>query len=396
MKNFVYQVPTEYVFGKGVEDKTVDYVKKYGGTKVILIYGGGSVVRSGLLANVEKQLADAGIAYLEHGGVQPNPALAHVREGVQKALDFGADMVLAVGGGSAIDAAKAIAHGAANPERDVWDWFDKLKKLSVPKTLPLGVVLTMAATGSESSDSCVITDNDAKQKLGLTTQLNRPLFAIMNPEFQYTLPDYQMACGITDILMHTVERYFSCIQGNELTDAIAESLMRNVIKNGRIAMKERDNYQAQSELMWCGSLSHVGLTGLGNKGDFVTHIISQELSGHYGLAHGAALTVMWPAWTKYVLHNDPARFARYAVNVWGVEEKATVEETAQAGIDAQIAFFKELGLPTCMSETEYGVRPDSEMLEMADMCCGFGRTRFGSFMEVEHDDVYKILQLCNV
>ncbi len=395
MQNFVYCAPTEIVFGKGVENQTADYVKKYGGSKVMIVYGGGSVIRSGLLAKLEAQFREADIAYLEHGGVEPNPSLAHVREGVKKALDFGVDMILGVGGGSAIDAAKAIAHGVANPERDVWDWFNKLLKLTLPKTLPIGVVLTMAAAGSETSDSCVITDNDAQQKLGLGTNLNRPQFAIMNPEFMYTLPDYQMACGVTDIMMHTIDRYFTRVKGNETTDMIAEGLLRTVVKNGRLAMKDRRDYQALSELMWCASLSHVGLTGLGNKTDFVTHIISQELSGHYGLTHGAALTVIWPAWTQYVLEEDPSRFAQFGRNVWGVQEADDLA-AAKAGIAAQIAFFKELGLPTCMSETEYGVRPDSEMLAMADMCCGFGRTRFGGFKEVEHDDVYKILQLCNV
>ena len=262
MQNFIQYAPTEVIFGRGTEAQTGAAAAKWGGSRVLIVYGGGSVVRSGLLKRVEESLEKEGIVYEEFGGVRPNPRLAFAEEGVRKALDFRADMVLAVGGGSAIDTAKGIAHGAANPELKLWDdiW---MKRKALTKSLPVGVVLTIAAAGSEMSDSAVLTNEETGRKAGLNTEFNRVKFAVMNPELAFTLPAFQLACGITDIMMHTMERYFISGIKCQLTDEIAEGLLRTVVENGRILMKNKEDYDAMAEIMWCSSISHNNLTEAG-------------------------------------------------------------------------------------------------------------------------------------
>ena len=287
MQNFVQYAPTEVIFGKDTEEQTGSQVKKWGGSRALIVYGGGSVVRSGLLERVEKSLKSKKIVYEEFGGVMPNPRLAFAEEGVKRALAFQADFILAVGGGSAIDTAKAIAHGAANPDEKLWDIWTK--KAPLVKSLPIGVVLTIAAAGSEMSDSAVLTNEAIGKKSGINTEFNRAKFAIMNPELAFTLPKYQLACGITDIMMHTMERYFIPGISCEMTDEIAEGLLRTVIRNGRKVMENQEDYDAMAEIMWCGSLSHNNLTECGRGKDFSVHKLGHALSARYDVAHGASL-----------------------------------------------------------------------------------------------------------
>ena len=266
MQKFTYYAPTEVVFGKDTENEVGTLVKKYGGTKALIVYGGGSVVRSGLLERVKKALIEAGVSYAEWGGVQPNPRLSHAQAGCEFAAKENVDFILAVGGGSSIDTAKAIAHGGANPGTNLWDIWTK--KITVENVFPVGVILTISAAGSEMSDSAVLTNEEIGKKSGFGTPKNRPKFAIMNPELTYTLPKYQIACGIADIMMHTLERYFIPNQHNRLTDEIAEGVLRTMIAYGPVAVENPSDYDAMSEIMWCGSISHNDLTGLGRGKDF--------------------------------------------------------------------------------------------------------------------------------
>ncbi len=304
MQSFTYHVPTEIVFGKEAQLQTAAEIKKYGGSRVLLVSGGHSAERSGLLAQLRTQLTEAGLAVESFGGVQPNPRVDHAREGVRRAVQKKADFILAVGGGSVIDTAKAIAHGAANPGTDLWQFW--LGRESVKKSLPVGVVLTIAAAGSETSDSAVLTDEESGVKRGLSTPFNRPVFAILNPQLTMTLPLFQVTCGIVDIMMHTMDRYFNPVRGNELTDALAEAVLRTAIANGRRAVADRQDYEAMSELMWCGSVSHNGLTGLGGLKDFAPHQLGHELSARFDVAHGASLSAVWGAWAAVVFDTDPA------------------------------------------------------------------------------------------
>jgi len=392
MKNFTFYSPTEVVFGKDAELKVVDEIKKHGGSRVIIVYGGGSVVKSGLLLKIENSLTKGGLLFTSIGGVCPNPRLSLARKGVDEAKEFKADFILAVGGGSVIDTAKAIAHGASNPETDIWSFWMKEKALI--KSMPIGVVLTIAAAGSETSDSAVLTDEATSSKRGLNSDFNRPKFAIMNPELLYTLPTYQLSCGIVDIMMHTMDRYFTLTEGNEITDEIAESLLRVVIKNGKIAMENPHDYDALSEIMWCGSISHNGLTGLGAATDFAPHQLGHELSGKFDVAHGASLSAIWGSWAQYCYQAKPERFTRFAKHVWGIE-KSSSEETGRAAMDATVAFFASLGMPTCFSELGIGVQSEEVLCELADRCVFYGKRKVGSFRELGKEDTYEIYKLAN-
>jgi len=392
MQAFTQYLPTEIVFGPAAEEQTGALVKKHGGTKVLVVYGEGSVVKSGLLDKILAQLTDDGIAWERRGGAQPNPHLSFARDGVDKAIAFGADFILAVGGGSAIDAAKGIAHGTANPGIDIWKFW--MREIPLEKTLPVGAVLTISAAGSETSFSAVLTNTETGQKRGLTTEVNRPKFAIMNPELTYTVPKYPTACGVADILMHTLDRYFSAVDGNELTDEIAEGLMRVVMRNGLIIRDNPRDYHAQSEIMWCGSLSHNGLTGLGRPLDFSVHQLGHELGGRFDVAHGASLTTMWGSWARYCLYVDTARFVRYARKVMGV----TVENdqaAAEEGIRLTEAYFKSLGLPTCFTELGVGIQSDDVLMDMADRCVWHGGRKVGSFRPLEKADCLAIYEAAN-
>jgi len=396
MQGFTYYTPTEILFGQGVENQTAEMVKKHGGTKLMVVYGEGSVVKSGLLEKITTLLTGAGIQFLKYGGATPNPHLSFAREGVKAALDFGADFVLAIGGGSAIDAAKAIAHGTKNPETDIWKFW--LREELVTKSLPVGVVLTISAAGSETSNSAVLTNTDTGQKRGLNTDFNRPRFAIMNPELTYSLPRYQISCGIADILMHTLDRYFSpectITQASEMTDEIAEGLLRVVIKNGLKALENPSDYQAQSELMWSGSLSHNGICGLGRTFDFSVHQLGHELSGRFNVAHGASLTTMWGHWARYTMAVNPARYAQYARNVWGVansDDNAAAEE----GIRKTEEYFKKIGMPTDFTSLGIGIQPDDVIDQLADFCVHHGKRLVGSFRPLDKGDIHAIYKSAN-
>lgn len=358
MENFVQYAPTEVIFGKGTENQTGEEVKKWGGSRVLLVYGGGSAVRSGLIGRVEQSLTEAGIAYEEFGGVKPNPRLAFAEEGVQKALTFEADFILAVGGGSAIDTAKAIAHGTANPEEKLWDIWTR--KVPLTRSLPVAAVLTIPAAGSEMSDSAVLTNEEIGKKAGINTPFNRCRFAVMNPELAATLPAYQVACGVTDIMMHTMERYFIPGIQCEMTDCIAEGLLRTVIRNGAKVYENPADYDAMAEVMWCGSLSHNNLTECGRGKDFSVHKLGHALSARYDVAHGASLAAVWGSWARY-LYQDQAlgRFVQFAKNVWGISgEGKSEQETALAGIEKTEEFFKSIGMPVSLSQL--GVQPEEQ------------------------------------
>ena len=399
MKNFRQYTPTEILFGKDTEDLTGEEVRKWGGSRVLIVFGGGSVVRSGLLKRVEDTLVAEGIVYEEFGGVHPNPLMSFAQKGVEEAVSFDADLILAVGGGSTIDTAKAIAHGAANPEatlEEIWDG-----KIALKKSLPVGVVLTLAAAGSEMSNSSVLTNERTGKKKGLGTDLNRPRFAIMNPELTYTIPKYQLTCGIVDIMMHTLDRYFTPVEGNQMTDRIAENLLQNVIENGRIACKDQTDYDAMSELMWCSSLSHNGITGLGGTREFAVHKLGHELSAAYDVAHGASLSATWGAWARYVMMAKPERFAQYARKVWNVEETDDID-AAIAGIEKTVEYFASLGMPVCLPDLEQpgdkgkvGVLSEEVLYELADRVTAGDTMKISTLQPMNREDILNIYRLAN-
>lgn len=392
MQSFEYHCPTEIIFGKGAELKAADKIKKYGGTKVLVVYGGGSVVRSGLLQKITDLLQKEKLPYETLGGVQPNPRLELARTGVQQANQFKADFILAVGGGSVIDTSKAIAHGRANPDTDIWDFWSG--KAELTKSLPVGVVLTISAAGSETSNSAVLTNEETGKKAGINTDFNRPCFAVMNPELTYTLPERQIACGVTDIMMHTLDRYFTHTKGNEMTDAIAEVLLKNVAKNGRIALDKHDDYEAMSEIMWCGSLSHNGLTGLGAEIDFATHKLGHELSGKFDVPHGESLSAVWASWARYVYKEEPQRFAIFAERVWGIHHEG-LTETALAGIAATEAYFASIHMPTNFTELGIGKQDEKSLQYLADRCSDYGKKTVANFKKLTREDMYNIYKMAN-
>ena len=391
MFDFKYFTPTKVLFGKNTEDKVAELIQEFGGKKVLIHYGGGSVIRSGLMQRVTDKLDAAGIKYVKLGGAVPNPHLSLVYEGIELCKKEGVDFLLAVGGGSAIDSAKAIGYGLMN-EGDVWDFYDY--KRQAKASMPLGVILTLAATGSEMSDSSVITKEEGLVKRGYSSDFGRPKFAILNPELTMTLPDYQTACGCTDIMMHTMERYFTNGGNMELTDSMAEALLRTVKENAKILARDPKNYDARAEVMWAGSLSHNGLTGCGNDGgDWMTHKLEHELGGLYDVAHGAGLAAIWGSWARYVYKNCLPRFKRYAINVMGVPADAgTDEEIALKGIEAMEDFYREIKMPTNLREL--GVEAtDDDLKLMAHKCAvgvngGKGSARF--LKEEDMLEIYKM------
>ena len=392
MQNFVYYAPTKVVFGRGAEEQTGALVREQKCSRALVVYGSGSAVKSGLLGRLESQLTEAGLAFQALGGVQPNPRLSLAREGVRQAIAFGADFFLGVGGGSVIDTAKAIAHGTANPDTDIWEFWSGRQPLE--KTLPVGAVLTIAAAGSETSNSSVLTNEETGKKCGTNTDLNRPAFAIMNPELTYTLPKYQIACGVADILMHTLERYFTQEEGNDFTDRVAEALLKNVIFHGPRALANRKDYAAMSELMWCGSVSHNGFTGLGRTQDFAAHKLGHELSGKFDVAHGASLTTMWGSWARTVYMDKPERFAQFAEQVWDVHA-GTAEEKARAGIRQMEEFFRSIGMPTCFTELGIGVQSGETLEYLADMCTNYGKKTVAVFHPIDRQLALELYRLAN-
>ena len=391
MNQFSYYTPTQVIFGRDTERQAGQVVRSWGGSHVLLFYGGGSAVRSGLIERVVDSLHQAGIAVVCRGGVHPNPHLSFVQKAVEELRDSGIDFVLGVGGGSAIDTAKAAAIGLAHPDTPVWDYFTR--KAEVDAALPVGAILTIAAAGSETSDSAVLTDEQTQVKRGVNTPFNRPRFAIMNPELTFTLPARQTACGVADILMHTLDRYFAPDTDNATTDAIAEAILRTTAAYGRRAMDCPEDYKARSELMWCGSLSHNGLTGLGQMRDFAVHALGHELSAKFDIPHGESLSIMWPAWARHVWQTDPARFAKLGRTVWGIEQSDD-RKAALATIDAVQAFFQSLDLPVSFGPS-IGVQDDAVIRDLA-VRCTFGHTRrVGVFHPLEEDGLYQVYSAAN-
>ena len=393
MQSFQYYIKTNVVFGEGSVCRTAELVKKHGGSRVLVVYGGGSAKRSGLLDRVFALLDEALLPYDSIGGVQPNPRVELAREGVKRAVEFRADLILAVGGGSVIDTAKAIAHGAANPETDIWEFW---KRRAVPtRSTPVGVILTIPAAGSETSDSAVLTNEQECEKRGLNTDLNRPAFAILDPKLAMTLPTRQLSCGVTDILMHTLDRYFTPADDNELTDALAEALLRVVIRNGPKVVENENDLHAMSEIMWCGSVSHNGLTGLGAPREFTTHQLGHALSEKFDAIHGETLSAMWGSWARYVWETKPARFARFARNVWDVDD-VDADEAAMLGIEATENFFRSLHMPVSLGELkDVGVQSEEGLQELA-LRCSYQKTRtIGSFRVLGYDEMLEIYRLAN-
>lgn len=389
--NFNFYSPTEVIFGKGAQQSTGKYIRKYGGTKVLTVYGSDRVLRNGLMDEVAASMNQEGLEFELLGGIVPNPHLSKVYEGIEQGIKMQADFILAVGGGSVIDTAKAIAYGLAEKDKDVWELFEHTR--TAEKCLPVASVLTIAAAGSETSMGAVITNEKTKEKRAYDDDLARPKFAVMNPALTIGLSDYQTESGCTDIMMHTMERYFTNGGNMEITDSIAEALMRTVMANAKILHADPQNYEARAEVMWAGSLAHNNLTGCGNDGgDFATHMLEHEIGGMFDVTHGAGLAAVWPSWAKYVYKNALPRFVRYAVNVMQVEPGGTDEETALKGISAMEEFYHSIGMPVNMKEL--GVEPaDKQIHEMAVRCAKACGGKKGSAKILHQDDMEEIYRL---
>ena len=366
MFDFKYFTPTKVLFGKNTEDKVAELIQEFGGKKVLIHYGGQSAVKSGLIDRVKTLLDEAGIFHVELGGVVPNPHIAKVREGIALAKENDVDFILAVGGGSTIDSSKAIAYGLGEPEFDVWDLYEHTR--SPKASFPVAAVLTIAAAGSEMSDSSVITNEKTGQKRGCNSDLCRAKFAIMDPTYTLTLPDYQTMSGCVDIMMHTMERYFTQGDVPDITDVIAEGLIKTVMKHAKVLHADPANYESRAEVMWASSLSHNGLTGCGHQGsDWASHRLEHEIGGMFDVTHGAGLAAIWPSWARYVYKDCLPRFVKFATDVMGVEPAASDEETALAGIAAMEDFFREIDMPTTMKEL--GIEPTEEQIKELALGC---------------------------
>ncbi len=391
MRNFNYYAPTQVVFGRETVDKLPKLIQKYGGTKVLVHYGGKSAIKSGLLPKVEKLLSDAGIPYVMLGGVVPNPRLSKVHEGIELCRKEGVDFLLAVGGGSVIDSCKAIGYGF-DYEGDVWDVY--MQKVAPKSCLPLGTILTIPAAGSEMSDSSVITNEDGDVKIGYSNNLSRAKFAIMDPVLTFTLPAWQTACGLTDMIMHTMERYFSKEDDMEITDSIAEALIRTCMTEGAKVMAEPENYEARANIMWAGSLAHNDLTGCGTIGDWATHNIEHELSGMFDISHGAGLAAVWGSWARYCREENMPRFARFAKNVMGVDTTGMSDlEAAEAGIKAMEGFFQSIGMPINIHDLLGKEVSDAEIEKMADYASHNGTITLGALKVLDRADIVNIYNM---
>jgi hypothetical protein len=385
MENFTFENATKIIFGKDAENQVGIETARYS-SKVLLHYGGGSIKKHGLYDRVLKSLEDADLEVIELGGVQPNPRLSLVKKGIEICRKEKVDFVLAVGGGSVIDSAKAIASGVFY-NGDVWDFFTE--KATAKEAICLGVVLTIPAAGSESSAVTVITKEEGLYKRAFENEVLRPKFAILNPEISYTLPPYQTACGIADIMAHIMERYFTKVQNVDLTDRLCEATLKTVIDNAPLVLNKPDCYNARAEIMWAGTIAHNDLLGTGRIGDWASHGIAHELSGIYDITHGAALSIIFPAWMKYVYKKDPERFAQFASRVWNVEpDFRDIEKTALEGIKKLEDFYKEIGLPVTLKEANI---PYDRFEEMAEKCTEGGPR--GNFVSLSRDDVLEILKL---
>lgn len=386
MNNFNFYSPTFFVFGKERENEAGKYVKRFGGTKVLLHFGGGSVLKSGLLERVKTSLKKENIAFFELGGVQPNPRSGLVYEGVQICKRENIDFVLAIGGGSTIDSAKAIALGALS-EGDFWEFFTGKR---IEKALPVATILTISAAGSEGSGASVITHEDGMRKRACGSDVLRPVFSILNPQLTCSLPNYQTACGATDMMAHVMERYFSNTKNVEITDRLCEGILLSIIKETPKALADPSDYESRANLMWAGMVAHNDICGVGREQDWATHNLEHELSALYDVAHGAGLAVMFPAWMKYVMHHNVLRFAQFAVRIWGCEmDFQQPEKTALQGIECFEQFMVSIGMPIRFSTL--GARPEDIqiLLNALDMK---GQV-LGSFVKISEDDARKIYEL---
>ncbi len=389
MDNFTFYSPTYFVFGKDEEINAGHYVKRFGGSKVLIHFGGGSAQKSGLLDKIRSSLKNEGIRFVELGGVKPNPRDGLVYEGINLCRKENIDFILAVGGGSVIDSAKAIAAGAVY-DGDFWDYYEGK---TVDKALPIGTVLTISAAGSEGSGDSVITKEKGMFKRATTGEALRPKFSILDPALTQTLPAYQTACGITDILAHLYERYLTNTKDVEVTDRMIEALMLTMIKEGPIAVADSNDYQSRANIMWAGMMAHNNSCGVGRSQDWTSHNIEHELSALYDCAHGAGLAVVMPAVFTYNLKHDIMRFAKVAVRVWGVEmDFEHPEVTALEGINALRRFLKSIGMPGNFAEL--GAK-EEDIDELAHKCC-YGDVNTGTtggFVTLNEDDVKAIYRL---
>lgn len=389
MENFTFYSPTYFVFGKEEENNTGKYVKRFGGSKVLIHYGGGSVVRSGLLDRVKQSLKEENIDFVDLGGVKPNPRSGLVYTGIELCKKEKVDFILAVGGGSTIDSAKAIAAGTVY-DGDFWDYY---QGKSITKALPIGTILTISAAGSEGSPDSVITNEDGMFKRGASGEALRPAFSVLNPALTQTLPSYQIACGITDIMAHLFERYFTTSKEVEVTDRMIEGLLLTMIHEAPRVIENPNDYQAQANIMWAGMMAHNNSCGVGRNQDWASHDIEHELSAVYDCAHGAGLAVVFPAWMTYNMKHDINRFAQMAVRVWGCQmDFANPENTAKAGIKALKQFLKSIGMP--LNFTELGAK-EEDIEKMAHTACyGDGRSgAIGGFARLTEEDVTNIYRL---
>lgn len=389
MNNFTFYSPTYFVFGKDKENAVGKYVKRFGGSKVLIHYGGGSVVRTGLLGRVKAALEADGIAYVELGGVQPNPRSGLVYTGIDLCRREGVDFILAVGGGSTIDSAKAIAAGVLY-DGDFWDFY---MGKPVTEALPVGTILTIAAAGSEGSPDSVITKEESMLKRGASGEAYRPVFSILNPALTQTLPAYQTACGVTDIMAHLFERYFTNTQDVEVTDRVIEALLMTMISEAPKVIANPDDYQARANIMWAGMMAHNNCCGVGREQDWASHDMEHELSALYDCAHGAGLAVVFPAWMEYTMQHDVMRFAQVAHRVWGCAmDFQHPEHTAKAGIEAFRNFLKSIGMPQTMTELG-GKEEDIPYLAHTAAYGNEGDGSLGRFVELKEEDIANIYRL---
>ena len=387
MKNFEFQNPTRILFGRGTEEKAGEQVAKYS-KNILLHYGGGSIKSSGLYDRVIDSLKKAGVTWVELGGVKPNPRLSLVQEGIKLCKERKLGLILAIGGGSVIDSAKAIAMGSVI-EGDVWDFF--LGKGAPIDALPIGTVLTIPAAGSEASTGTVITNENGWFKRSVNSELLYPRFSILNPELAFTVPKFQVACGVTDIMAHLMERYFTNVSHVEFTDRLLEATMKSLISQAPLVMKNPQDYDAWSELMWIGTIAHNNFLDTGRVGDWASHDIEHEISGIYDVTHGAGLAVVFPAWMKYVLMHDLNRFVQWSVRVWNVEmDVFNPEAVARAGIERMEKFFQSLGIGTQLSDL--GIH-DNRIDEMADKCTNGDTHTVGNFVKLNREAIQQIFML---
>ena len=386
MDNFNFYSPTQFIFGRERENEAGKYVKRFGGSRVLIHFGSGSVVRSGLLDRVKKSLNDSGVWFTELGDVVPNPRSGLVYNGIELCKRENIDFILAVGGGSVIDSAKAIALGAVY-EGDFWDFYCGKR---IEKALPVATILTLTAAGSEGSMGTVITHENGMLKRAANHDVLRPVFSILNPELTCSLPPYQTACGAVDMMAHVMERYFTNTKNVEITDRLAEGILLTVINEAPKAMADPDNYDARANLMWAGMVAHNDTCGVGRESDWSTHMLEHELSGLYDVAHGAGLAVMFPAWMKYVMHHDVMRFAQFAVRVWGCEmDFQNPEKTALQGIARYEQFVSSLGMPIRFAE----LGAKAEDIPLLVKTLGLGENTIGSFVKLTSEDARKIYEL---